>query len=76
MRIKLILVVAVLAYVPAFSQSTTVLDNNPNLKWKQVKTPNFNVIFPTGFEVQAMRMANTLEHIRIPESKTLGEMFC
>ena len=72
MRIKLILVVAVLAYVPAFSQSTTVLDNNPNLKWKQVKTPNFNVIFPTGFEVQAMRMANTLEHIRIPESKTLG----
>lgn len=72
MRIKLILVIAALAYVPAFSQSITVLDNNPNLKWKQVKTPNFNVIFPTGFEVQAMRMANTLEHIRIPESKTLG----
>lgn len=72
MRIKLILVIAALAYLPAFSQSITVLDNNPNLKWKQVKTPNFNVIFPTGFEVQAMRMANTLEHIRIPESKTLG----
>lgn len=72
MRLKLILVIAVLAYVPAFSQSTTVLENNPNLKWKQVKTPNFNVIFPAGFEVQAMRMANTLEHIRIPESKTLG----
>jgi hypothetical protein len=72
MRLKLILVIAVLAYVPAFSQSTTVLDNNPNLKWKQVKTPNFNVIFPTGFDVQAIRMANTLEHLRIPESKTLG----
>lgn len=72
MRIKLLLAVAVLAYVPAFSQSSTVLDNNPNLKWKQVKTPNFNVIFPTGFETQAMRMANTLEHIRIPESKTMG----
>jgi hypothetical protein len=72
MRIKLLLAVAVLAYVPAFSQSSTVLDNNPNLKWKQVKTPNFNVIFPTGFETQAMRMANTLEHIRIPESETMG----
>lgn len=72
MRLKLILVIAVLAYVPAFSQSTTVLENNPNLKWKQVKSPNFNVIFPEGFEAQAQRMANTLEHIRIPESKTLG----
>jgi WD40-like Beta Propeller Repeat len=72
MRIKLLLAVAVLAYVPAFSQSSTVLDNNPNLKWKQVKTPNFKVIFPAGFETQAMRMANTFEHIRIPESKTLG----
>ncbi|MBX2894564.1 MAG: hypothetical protein KF763_03925 [Cyclobacteriaceae bacterium] len=73
MRVKLLLVsAAVLIYFSAFSQSATVLENNPNLKWKQIKSPNFNVIFPEGFEVQAQRMANTLEHIRIPESKTLG----
>ncbi len=72
MRITLLLVVAGLAYVSAPGQSTTVLENNPNLKWKQVKTPNFKVIFPAGFEGQAMRMANTLEHIRIPESETMG----
>lgn len=72
MRLNLFLVVAVLAYGPAFSQSTTVLENNPKLKWKQVETPNFRVIFPTGFETHATRMANTLEHIRVPESETLG----
>lgn len=72
MRLTLFLVIAVWVYVPAFSQSTTVLENNPNLRWKQVKTPNFRVIFPTGFETQALRMANTFEHIRVPESKTLG----
>jgi len=72
MCIKLFLVATLLASLSASGQSTTVLENNPNLKWKQVNSPNFNVIFPEGFEVQAMRMANTLEHIRIPESKTLG----
>lgn len=72
MRVKLFLVAVLFASLSAFGQSTTVLENNPNLKWKQVKAPNFNVIFPEGFETQAQRMANTLEHIRIPESKTLG----
>ncbi|MBX2900005.1 MAG: hypothetical protein KF775_10145 [Cyclobacteriaceae bacterium] len=56
----------------AFGQSTTVLENNPNLQWKQVKSPHFRVVFPKGFEVQGMRMANTLEHIREPESRSLG----
>jgi len=51
-----------------------VLDNNPTwLKWQQVNTQNFRVIFPMGFEVQAQRVANTLEHIRDAEARTLGE---
>ncbi len=50
-----------------------VLDNNPpSLKWYEVKTPHFNVLFPKGFDVQAQRVANTLETIHAPESKTLG----
>ncbi len=56
----------------ANSQSTSVLENNPHLRWRQINTPNFKVIYPDGFEVQAQRMANTLEHIRIPEAKTMG----
>jgi hypothetical protein len=67
----------ILAFVLIFSssgisQSTTVLENNPHLKWRQTNTDNFRIIFPTGFETQAQRMANTLEHIRTPEAKSLG----
>lgn len=54
------------------SQSTSVLENNPQLKWRQLKTENFRILYPVGFEVQAQRMANTLEHIRTPEAKTMG----
>lgn len=52
----------------------TVLENNPTfLKWQQIQTPHFRVLFPQGFEAQAQRVANTLEHIHTPEAKTLGE---
>lgn len=67
----------ILAFILIFSssgisQSTTVLENNPHLKWRQTNTSNFRIIFPKGFEAQAQRMANTLEHIRTPEAKSLG----
>lgn len=55
------------------AQETIVQDNNPpSLKWLQVNTAHFRVLFPKGFETQAQRMANTLEHIHEPESKTMG----
>jgi hypothetical protein len=51
----------------------TVYQNNPTyLKWYQVKTDHFRVLYPQGFEQQALRMANTLEHIREPEARTMG----
>lgn len=49
-----------------------VLNNNaPSLKWQKISTPNFKVVYPVGFELQAQRMANTLEHIRSAESRSL-----
>ena len=55
----------------AFGQE--VLENNPpSVKWRKIKTPHFKVLYPQGFEVQAQRVANTLEHIRDAESKSLG----
>ena len=51
----------------------TVLDNNPtHLKWNQVNTPNFRVLFPRGFDQQAQRVANTLEHMHAAEARSLG----
>lgn len=54
------------------SQEIINENNPPSLKWFQVNTPHFRVLFPQGFDAQAQRMANTLEHIHGPESKTMG----
>jgi len=56
------------------AQQTSVLQNNPPLKWYQINTPNFKILYPRGFEDQALRMANTMEHIRTPEAATLGSL--
>jgi hypothetical protein len=57
--------------VPAFGQE--VLENNPpSVKFYKINTPHFKVLYPKGFEVEAQRMANTLEHIHTPESQSMG----
>ena len=54
-------------------QAQVVLENNPaSIKWFKVETPHFRVIFPEGFQEKGMHMANTLEHIYEPDSKSLG----
>jgi hypothetical protein len=58
--------------ISAFGQQ--VLENNPSsVKWKQIKTPGFKVIYQDGFDETANDVANTLEHIRQPESETMGK---
>ncbi len=44
----------------------------PSVKWKQINTPHFKIILPEGFEIQGQRMANTLEHLYEPVSKSLN----
>lgn len=63
-----------LLLLPSFLFAQEIINENnpPSLKWFQVNTPHFRVLFPQGFDVQAQRMANTLEHIHGPESKTMG----
>ena len=53
-------------------ESRTQQTNPPSLKWNQINTPNFRVLYPKGFEGQAQRMANTLEQIREPEAASIG----
>jgi hypothetical protein len=51
-----------------------VLDNNPSsLKWRQINTEHFRILFPKGFEEQGQRVANTMEKIREPEANTMGD---
>lgn len=59
--------------VVLFAQEISVQNTNPtSLKWSEIKTPNFNILFPEGFDTQAQRVANTLEFIREPEASSMG----
>jgi hypothetical protein len=54
-------------------QAQVVLENNPpSLKWYQVKTPHFRVLYSAGFKEQAERVANSLEHVREEAAESLG----
>ncbi len=61
-----------------FSQTlnaqTQIIDNNPTgLKWQQLRTDHFKIIFPKGFEQKANEIANLMEHIYEPVSKSLAK---
>lgn len=56
---------AVLIAGPALAQ------NPPGLDWRQIQTERFTVVFPAAIATDAQRVANTLEHIYAPVSKTL-----
>jgi hypothetical protein len=63
----------ILCSLISYAQEQESLDTNPpSVKWQQVNTPYFRVLFPKGFEAQGQRVANTLEYIRKAESKSLG----
>lgn len=52
---------------------TTILPNNPpSVNWRQINTPDFRLIFPSGFDVQAQRVANILDHIHDENSASMG----
>lgn len=66
-----ILILWVLFGTSAFGQE--VLENNPpSVQFYKINTPHFKVLYPKGFEVEAQRMANTLEHIYLPETQSMG----
>ena len=45
--------------------------NPPGLDWRQIQTKRFKIVFPEAITADAQRVANTLEHIYGPVSKTL-----
>lgn len=65
---KMIKAVALAALIagPSLAQQ-----NPPGLDWRQIQTERFKVVFPAAITADAQRVANTLEHIYTPVSKTL-----
>ncbi|WBO83687.1 TolB family protein [Hymenobacter yonginensis] len=62
-----------LASAAATAQSLPILDQNPPaLRWQEVRTPHFRVLYPLGFQEAAQRTARQLEQVHGPGAATLG----
>ena len=46
--------------------------NPPDVDWKQIDTPHYEIVFPAECEGDAQRIANTLEHLYTRVSRTLN----
>ena len=58
---------------PARAQSLPVLSQNPPaLRWQEVRTPNFRVLYASGLDSVAQRTASRLEQLHGPGVATLG----
>ena len=56
----------------ASAQTLPILSQNPtSLRWYKLSTPHFRVLYPTGFDSTARRMANQLERLYEPASASL-----
>jgi len=56
-----------------FAQLFSNEQNPPGVKWYQINTTNFQIIYPAELSDEAQRMANTLEHIINGVSKSLNK---
>jgi hypothetical protein len=57
----------------ALAQTLPILPQNPaSLRWYELKTPHFNVLYPEGFADPAQRTARRLEQVYEPVSASLG----
>jgi len=58
--------------LPVFSQIFNGGQNPPSVKFEQINTPSFQIIYPTLLKDDAQRMANTLEKIIGEVTMSLG----
>jgi hypothetical protein len=57
----------------AAAQSLPVIPQNPpGLRWQEVRTPHFRVLYPAGLDTAAQRTAQRLEAVHGPGGATLG----
>ncbi|NML67669.1 hypothetical protein HHL22_20910 [Hymenobacter sp. RP-2-7] len=57
----------------ARAQSLPVITQNPpGLRWQQVQTPHFRVLYPLGLDTAAQRTAARLEALHQADGQTLG----
>lgn len=68
---SIIAVLSIIAFT-ASAQYYSTGQNPASVKWKQINTPGFKVVFPEGYETTANYVANTLEYARQLDSVSLS----
>jgi hypothetical protein len=58
--------------VPSRAQYYNSGEDPASIRWKQIRTTNFQIIFPSEFAKEANRLANTLEYLYDHDAKTLN----
>jgi len=73
MRRLLLGLLTLLFIAPVCAQSLPVLSQNPpGLRWREVRTPHFRVLYAGGIDTAAQRTAARLEQLHGPDVATLG----
>lgn len=73
MRKLLPALLGLLAAGPAGAQSLPILSQNPpGLRWQEIQSPHFRVLYPQGLDTAAQRTAGRLEAVHGPDGATLG----
>ncbi|MCU0467672.1 MAG: hypothetical protein MUF58_03650 [Arcicella sp.] len=66
-KLPLSIIIYILSIVGGFTQ------NPSSLRWSQINTPHFRLIFPSAIAPTANRTANVLEKVYLPVSSSLGK---
>ncbi len=57
-RSGVVIILCLIFFQPSLAQESVTQETNaPGVKWYQVNTPNFRILYPKGFEDQAQRVA-------------------
>ncbi len=74
MKIKLLSsLILSICFLNGFSQFFDESQTPLSVKWRQIDHAGFKIIYPTTFEKEAQRMANTFAHLYPTVGKSLGE---
>ena len=68
----LVFIIQSFFFVDSWAQSQILSTNPPKLKWYQINSPHFNILFEGGFLKEGQRIANTMEELYKPVSQSLG----
>jgi hypothetical protein len=65
-------ILILLTGAPMYSQIVDLEQNPPHLKWLQINSEHFKLIFPKDYEKQAQNVVQYLEAVYLPNAKNLG----